>query len=213
MSDWQLPITSASEVAAPAASDQHTAQQKFVSALIEYLKCGTANIDVLRAVAATITTLTATIATITTANVADLTVSSNVDAATFTRSSYNRTWCEYRNNDAAAINVPINFGTVTTDTQSLVTTGAGTWKFTVPVDGLYLVNCYLNVAAGHTIYLFVNGVSNRVVVLNSTAAPQFYSSVVMCGLAAGQYIDVRDNTGTGIAAATGRIQIAKIASI
>lgn len=113
--------------------------------------------------------------------------------------SYSRTTSQSISNSGAQI---IDFSTKITDTHNAVTTG-GSWKFTAPVAGEYIVNAAVfydaaTYAAGNiiTLKVYKNGTLFRTPWYRQveTAAAGFYqgnSGRVKVSLLAGEYIDVR----------------------
>lgn len=90
---------------------------------------------------------------------------------------------------------PINYDSKDIDTHGAVTTGAS-WKFTAPVSGRYLVNVsqVAATATSNTIYLYVGGSFSRVLAQGSANIAFSGSDVV--ALNAGDYIDIRNGSGT-----------------
>lgn len=91
--------------------------------------------------------------------------------------------------------IPINFDTKEIDTHGAVTTGATTWKFTAPSSGLYEVGgSIFTTAAGLTTRVYKNG-SYFKPFGTASAANNNHSNTVLIRLNAGEYIDMRCNTG------------------
>lgn len=89
---------------------------------------------------------------------------------------------------------PINYETRDFDTHSAVTTGAGVWKFTAPVAGIYEVNSfnYFGATAAGTV-LFKNGVTTNIIVGTSIANTTGISGKATISLVAGDFIALHPN--------------------
>lgn len=84
----------------------------------------------------------------------------------------------------------INYDTKLIDTHGAVTTGAGAWKFTSPVTGIYSVAVVTDYSSGSATYaqLYKNG--SAVSYLNYLSTGVWSGSAIIA-LNAGDYIDVR----------------------
>ena len=123
---------------------------------------------------------------------------------------------EYYNADAAAINVAINFSTKSEDTHNAVTIGAGTWKFTAPVSGVYMVFVQIQATSTHLYEIRKGGAAVTPIALfpavNMGAVAGMAIGSKTVRLNAGEYIDVRDITGSNLSYASSSIQIVRIGS-
>jgi len=118
---------------------------------------------------------------------------------------------EYSNSDAATINTPINWSTLVEDTDSCVTTGTGTWKFTAPKAGVYQITALCIVSSGHIVTLYKNGSAFKQGSDGSSSGR--VQLVTTVRLAVNDTIDVRDTTGTASSSPTASyIQITRIGS-
>jgi len=123
---------------------------------------------------------------------------------------------DYYSADAAAVNVAINFSTKAEDTHSAVTTGAGVWKFTAPIAGMYSVKVNIQATSVNLYELRKGGATTTpiqsIIAYNSGAGVGQAVGTTDIRLLAGEYIDVRDITAANLVYATSRIQIVRIGS-
>jgi hypothetical protein len=123
---------------------------------------------------------------------------------------------DYYSADAAAVNVAINFSTKAEDTHSAVTTGAGVWKFTAPIAGMYSVKVNIQATSVNLYELRKGGATTTpiqsIIAYNSGAGTGQAVGTTDIRLLAGEYIDVRDITAANLVYATSRIQIVRIGS-
>jgi len=121
---------------------------------------------------------------------------------------------DYYSADAAAVNVAINFSTKAEDTHSAVTTGAGVWKFTAPIAGMYSVKVNIQATSVNLYELRKGGATTTpiqsIIAYNSGAGTGQAVGTTDIRLVAGDYIDVRDITAANLVYATSRIQIVRI---
>jgi hypothetical protein len=87
-------------------------------------------------------------------------------------------------------NTPFNYDTKIIDTHAAVTTGAGVWKFTAPVSGIYSVSdtAYSYGGGSADIYVYKNGVKQQYIndMVNGTVT----SGSTLIQLNAGDYISL-----------------------
>jgi hypothetical protein len=86
----------------------------------------------------------------------------------------------------------INFDVKDIDTHSAVTTGAGAWKFTAPVSGVYKVSASAVYNAGSAVgcILRKNGTSYIHLFQVQTSGTAYYNGTTSINLVAGDYIDL-----------------------
>ena len=97
-------------------------------------------------------------------------------------------------------NAQINFDTKYFDTHSAVTTGAGAWKFTAPVSGIYDVLGMVGwTSTQGYVQLWKNGAAYQYlsIIGNSTATP-YPSFATQIQLSAGDYIDLRTTAASAL---------------
>lgn len=94
----------------------------------------------------------------------------------------------------------VNFETKDIDTHNAVTTGIGTWKFTAPISGKYLVGGTIQIQSAnyHNAYLDKNG--SDIVILGENSAMQVVNFTgAFVQLNAGDYLQIRANVSTASA--------------
>ena len=95
--------------------------------------------------------------------------------------------------------VQFNFDSKTWDSHGAVTTGAGAWKFTAPISGTYSVAVTMYVGATNAnLAMYKNGTIYRNMgsALGGTSGGATAPASTLVQLNAGDYIDVRNNTGS-----------------
>lgn len=92
---------------------------------------------------------------------------------------------------------PINFATVQFDTHGAVTTGAA-WKYTAFTSGPFRVSLLIDANATVSYQLYKNGVTQGYI--TTAAINAFGSGTRVLQLVAGDYIDIRPDTGATIQA-------------
>jgi hypothetical protein len=90
---------------------------------------------------------------------------------------------------------PMNFATKVLDTHAAVTTGAGVWKFTAPIAGLYRVSTHVATATASAGMALAknNSVLYNNILRTGTATDKTWTGTVQ--LNAGDYIDIRSGSG------------------
>lgn len=114
---------------------------------------------------------------------------------------------DYQGSDAAAINVPINFPTKIADTHLTVTVGSGTWKWTALFQGVAEVQFLQTATAGHSYSVYKNGAAYRKIATNTGAGANTASGSMFVPVNDGDYLDIRNTSGTNAADAIAWIQI------
>ncbi len=105
---------------------------------------------------------------------------------------------------SAALNTPgaaaqINYDTKLQDVRSLVTTGAGAWKFTADTDGEYLVTGTNWINSSSYIYIYKNGALFRYIAAHAgTSEGVAKSYAVKVPMVATDYIDVRTELSVSV---------------
>lgn len=102
-------------------------------------------------------------------------------------------------NAAISASVQINFDTLIDDTHNAVTVGAGAWKFTAPISGLYQVGGRHNSNSGTGFYIQLyknNSLHMGHVGYVDNDGVTTYSAQIR--LIAGDYIDLRGSSGSTI---------------
>ena len=112
------------------------------------------------------------------------------------------------NGISTTANTPMDFPTVLEDTHGAVTTGSA-WKFTAPVDGLYLITGHLYYNVNGDVNIYKNGVYLDKIGYAQTTYHVETSLSYTIRLRAGEYFDLRDTT-TGSPQAGRNIQITRI---
>lgn len=116
-------------------------------------------------------------------------------------------------NQTPGVNTQVNFDTKIYDSHGAVTTGAGTWKFTAPAPGLYLVNSIVGYSSGTTGYarLYKNGSGFQYLTgLNASGSTNLTAASAHIQLLAGDTIDVRPTTAMTISGTAGVVYETKI---
>ena len=89
---------------------------------------------------------------------------------------------------------PINYDTKDWDSHNAVVVGAGVWKFTAPISGVYQINNfnYFGATGGNTL-LFKNGATFNTILGVSIANTTGVAGMAKIRLLAGDYIEARPN--------------------
>jgi hypothetical protein len=89
----------------------------------------------------------------------------------------------------------LNYDTAIKDTHGAVTTGAGAWKFTAPLPGRYQVSIVnlVTVAVADSLVVYKNG--SAFSGIGTTNTTNTTGGTAVLDLLAGDYIDIRSNTG------------------
>ena len=113
-----------------------------------------------------------------------------------------------------SLTAQINFGARLYDTHGAVTTGVGTWKFTAPMSGKYLVSGFAETNSSTGINLYKNGSLLHTYITYALSGNGVISFVI--DLLAGEYFDLRPNSsvdaqgGTRTSGNAAHIQITRI---
>lgn len=101
-----------------------------------------------------------------------------------------------------------NFSAIVEDTHTAVTTGSA-WKFTAPIDGLYLVQLVTSLVSGtgNTASLYKNGANYQPLTVFTTAG-WYYNASATLRLYKGEYINILG--GASDTVVSGRITITRI---
>lgn len=98
----------------------------------------------------------------------------------------------------------INFDTKIYDSHGAVTTGAGAWKFTAPISGLYRVGGIAGISGVTTSYMFLYKGGSQVQYCsgNMSATTGIVNIGAEIKLLAGEFIDIRPSGGATLSGAT-----------
>jgi hypothetical protein len=117
---------------------------------------------------------------------------------------------EYYGAATVGANTIIDYATRVEDTHNAVTTGAGAWRFTAPVSGLYLVNASVRKDSNAgSLFIFKGGSSSKFLGYLPPSSNGGGSACIR--LNSGDYIDIRAS-GSILTDTTSnaRVQIARI---
>lgn len=106
---------------------------------------------------------------------------------------------------APGANTQFNFDTKITDTHGAVTTGAGAWKFTAPVTGIYNVSASMlqNSSTAGALVIYKNGTNYSYInVFSSAFSPNIASGDMNVPLNAGDFVDLRPSTNVTVTGGT-----------
>ncbi len=92
---------------------------------------------------------------------------------------------------------PINYDTKVIDTNAAVTTGAGVWKFTAPIAGIYQVAASgYSSATGATLRVYKNGTLYAPLATFTTAL--YNAGTTLIQLVPGDYVDIRTDVSSAL---------------